>query len=75
MAKDYVPENIQDKANHIARKLERINKKILERPDWSDAELKKLSAGMRGVVLAGLQERDELRRRIARLRQTHEDLS
>ena len=61
-------QTLADRRARVAVKFERKHRRQLEMPDWADTELMSLSDQLRGYVMWGLIERDELRGRLKRLR-------
>ena len=57
-------ETLAERAEFVRGRLARRHRKALAMPDWSASELAELSQGLRGFVIAGLYERDDLRRRL-----------
>lgn len=55
---------LAERKAHIGLRLKQRHRKILQRPNWSDMELANLSDQMRTHILAGLRERDVLKRRL-----------
>jgi hypothetical protein len=59
---------IEDRASYLAEALSKYHRKILALPNWSVDELAELGATVRRSVLAGLEQRKIVARRLARLR-------
>ncbi|HSW43196.1 MAG TPA: hypothetical protein VLM76_11865, partial [Patescibacteria group bacterium] len=57
-------ETLAERAAFVRERLAHRHRKALAMPDWSATELAELSPGLRGLVIAGLFDRDLLRRRL-----------
>lgn len=57
-------ETLAERAEFVRTRLGQRYRKALAMPDWSATELAELAPGLRGYVIAGLIERDLLRRRL-----------
>jgi hypothetical protein len=57
-------DTLAERAAFVRERLAHRHRKALAMPDWSASELAELSHGLRGLVIAGLFERDLLRRRL-----------
>ena len=57
-------ETLDERARYVRERLAHRHRKVLSMPDWSPSELAELSANLRSLVIAGLVERDTVRRRL-----------
>ena len=56
---------LAERKRYLKERLRKRYRKILSMQDWTEEELNDLGGHLRGIVLAGIQERNRLRSRIA----------